>query len=439
MNEESMMRFTLVVLLLAAAVGSANGCGDDDGTTSGTPGSDSGAGATVTTDAATAGVAEASDIAVLEEPQVVPLVTGLRSIWDSFPHRFSLYEMAFAPAEDPTAGGAVTVRNDGGPWGAVDATTFEVGIDVWRTTHLAAAFTSVELEIPPGSEDDGVMFRVRGKASVAAAALDGASERVALIRGWRLSTADYSEPPSFQSDAQLPYEPIDGFTTQGLGISLGEPTLVGDTVEVEVVARHSLGLSDREDMNAAIPQATSWIRVDMVVLGVFGSGAGVERGTTDYFIGSDDYGADTVYEHATAEAQRIELSGVPGSANALFGVTAFDLWLNVEARHDPSCVVIQDETNSWGQEISGPGRYVRELVVGIGETSYDRTSGAGVAQLDLLLTNTSIAKEVGNICLGAEGEVAMVQFDDPNAERLLKQVVTVRADSGETKEQAVTW
>ena len=417
------------------------GCGEDGGSVSTDTASD------VATDTASEGDVRAEDghasdvDATPREAAVVPLVTGIRAIWDAFPHRFSQYEIAFEPDGDGDGadGGTLTLQNDGGPWGAVDATTVEVDLEVWETRQLAVAYASVELEIPPGAEDDGVPYRVRGVATVDAGELAGADDRVAFIRGWRISTVDYTEPPAFQTDSELPYDPIDGFTTQGLGIALGAPVEADGRVEVAVTARNTLGLSDRADMNAAIPQATTWMRVDVVVVGVFGEGAAVTRAGTDYTLGSEEYGSATVYEPASLEEQRVELSGPGGAGRAVFGVTAFDFWVNVDGRHDPECVVIQDEINTWGEAVSGPGRYVREMVVRVGETEYDPASGAGAAHLELMLHNSSVAKEVGNICLGASGEVAMVQFDDAEATRPVKRRETVRVESGDAIEHSVTW
>ena len=359
-------------------------------------------------------------IACGSDPAPVVVPTGLAVHWEILPHRLSIGELT------ASAGGGklvVGARWDGGSFGAVDTPWVTYEAAVWRSDQVAMEEASVTVEIPPGSEVAGVPFSASAAVTVDAGTLQGASAVVALIRGYRISTDDYSVPPDFLSDPDLPYDPVEGYTTQGLGITLGDAVLAADMVTVPVTVRNTLGLSDRGDMNAAIPQATTWVRVDITLIGSFAADATALSAATSYFISAADYGNETVHEPAPVAAQRIELSGTPGLGAALFGLRSVEYWLNVDGHRDPSCLVVQDEINSWGEEISGPGRYVRDLSARLHETSYDPASGVGVVHADLMLSNSSLAKEVGNLCLGASAEVSMLQFEDDGAAEALAPIV----------------
>ena len=367
-----------------------------------------------------------------EVPGNIPIMTGFQVSWDSLPHRISLLELTFESAPDGESG-VVTGRNDGGPFGAIDNTTFDYDLEIWWSPLLAAQAGSVELAITP----DAVDFTTSQTISIPAAELVDATVLVAFLRGFWISTDEYDTPPPFQSDPVLRYDPADGYTTQGIGIALSQPTIDGDNITFEVQARNSLGVADREDMNAAIPQATTWVRVDFVVVGASGANASVTYGETAYTISEETYGQNTVHVHADAEQQRIELVGSSPSSSALFGITAVDYWLNIEGHHDPECEVITEELNYLGEPVSGPGRYVRELSARLNETDYDAATSTGETHLDLFLSNSSLVTEIGNLCLGLEGEVGMLQFDSSDPAPIFQETVTLSAPSSETVTQEV--
>jgi len=374
------------------------------------------------------------------ERQRIPLMTGLQLDWELVPHRLSLLELAYRQHADASRG-TLTARNDGGSFGVIpgEFTSFDYDLQVLDTTHLVAVPGSLELEIPPAVEHPEAPFEAAGELLLPGAALERVQALTAVLAGFRLGTDEYDAPPAFETDPDLPYDPAFGYTTQGLGIRLGAPERRGAQVAVPVAVRNSLGLADRGDMNAAIPEAATWLRVDVLLLGAFGAGAAVTTGTTGYFISGATYGQNSVHQHGTEAEQRIELSGAPGPAAAAFGITAFDLWLNQEGRGDPTCVVQSDPTNYEGEPISGPGRYVRELAVRLGEMTYEPASGRGEALLDMYLTNSSPFKEVGNICLEARGEAVMVQYDDPSTAWRYRGTVEAEAESGQTETQEVPY
>lgn len=374
----------------------------------------------------------------------VPIPSEIESRWDLVPHRLSLLGVTFEAHPEGT-GGTVTGQAAGGAFGALDTPWVRYGLSVWRSRRLASEEASVEIEIPPGAEDDGEPFAASTELTLPAGTLAGAGAVAALIRGFRLSTDQYDEPPPFESDPDLPYAASEGYTSQGLGLWLGPPELDGDEVRLVVRARNSLGPADRADMNAAIPRATTWVRVDLLLVGAFGE-AVATRGETEYDISDPDFGLhEDGHEHAPEEEQRVAIEGVPGPAEALFGLSGLDFWLNVEGRHDPACVVVQDEVNYWGEEVSGPGRYVQVISARLHRWSYVSGSGAGEVLADLMFSNSStlaatgMDTEVGNLCLRARAEVTMLQFDDPEAELSRPDPVDLRLPIGEPASREVAF
>lgn len=367
-------------------------------------------------------------------PVVVP--EELTVQWDMLSHRISLLELGFDPS---ATGGTVRSVNHGGPFGLIDGARARYGLSVWRSERLVAVPGSITIAIEPGAEVDGETFSSVDRAEVPAGALAQATALLGVVRGYRFDTDAYSSPPPFQTDPLLPYDPADGFTTQGIGIALAEPQLEGGVVALEVRVRQSLGQCDRPDMNAAIAQATTWVTVDFTILGVLGEGAAVSRGVTEYTMSTAEYGQATEHVHAPVSDQAVQIDGTPGLGRGLLGVTAFDLWVNVDGHRDPSCVVDQDEINSWGDAVSGPGRYVRELSVRLGAPSYDPASGRGIAALDMFFSNASEFYEVGNQCVGARGEVGLLQFDDTAATETRLGTVEVAVDPAEGGSAEVTF
>ncbi|MBI2895506.1 MAG: hypothetical protein HYY06_18260 [Deltaproteobacteria bacterium] len=344
-----------------------------------------------------------------EEVEVV-VAQELTSRWAILSHRISALELTYDPRTS-----AVAAQNDGGGFGAVDTPEAVYGWTAIRSRELVAAFGSVTIAIPPGSEADGEPFSAVGQVELEREPLREATALVAYLRGYRIDADAYESPPDFETDPDLPYDPVEGYTSQGIGIALGAPAVSDETVGVEVRVRNSLGTSDRADMNAAIPRATTWVRVDVVVVGATGPGGAASRGAVDYFLGVPGWGRGTVQPRAAEELQGFEVSGEPGPAAALLGLTAFDVWVNVDGHHDPDCVVDQDDINSWDEPVSGPGRYLREIGLRIHDSTYDAEAGAARGKLDLYVSTASEYDEIGNLCAGLRGEVGMLQLDDPDA------------------------
>ena len=344
--------------------------------------------------------------------------------WAHMPHRLSVLELS--AGTHPEGGALISGRMDGGPWGELDEVVLRQGVSVVTSRDLAMELGSVILEIPPGSQD----FTAEQVVRMPVGSLAKAKSPVAVFRGLRLDSDEYENPPPFETDPDLPYDPAHGYTTGGLGVWLGEPAIEGGEVVLSARARNTLLTSDRADMNAAIPRATTWLRIDFAVLGTFSGAGQVATGEAETFISAAGYGQNTDHPRPPAEDQEIELDGSPGLDGAVFGLTGFDVWLNVEGQHDPACVVVQDEINSWDEPVSGPGRYVRELSARLLEPTYDPALGTGQVRLDVFLSNASEFKEVGNLCLGTYGQVAMLQYDDPDAARQTPDPAELRPASG---------
>ena len=240
-------------------------------------------------------------------------------------------------------------------------------------------------------------------ATVTDERLASADTLVAFIRGYRIDTDLYEVAPDFAE--RIPYDPALGYTSQGLGIQLGAPAVEGDDIRFAVQARNSLGLSDRADMNEAMSEATTWVRVDYLLVGAFGRSHGA-RAAAEYTLSYATFGQNTVHEHADPSAQEATVTGEPGLPNGLLGLTGFDFWLNVPGRIDPSCV----EVHAMDGIASGPGRYVTELSVRLWDPQYEPGSGRATAKVDMMLSNSSNFTEVGNVCLGLRGEVGLLQF-----------------------------
>jgi hypothetical protein len=347
----------------------------------------------------------------------VTVATELTSRWARLPHRWSRLEIA---SRVDAAALTLTGQNDGGPWGRIDSATNIQGFVEYSAPGLLAVATSTTLSIGPvgvARAGEPAAYTATGKVRLPASVFEGATGLTAWISGFRLSTDEYAKPPPFSTAGEAPYAPGQGYTTQGLGIALGTPTIEDDSVVVPVTVRNSLGLSDRVDMNAAIPQATTWVRVDVQVVGFVGPGrASVTRGTATYTLNNPTYGRGTAHVRATGAQQRVVLTGQPTrtpDAGALFGLSAFDVWVNAPGYSDPACKVIHSASAGAMEGVAGPGRYVTELSARLHSTAFEAATGRGEASLDLFFSNRSAFREEGNLCLAMRGEVAMLQVPVP--------------------------
>jgi len=410
--------FLCVVCGTAAGCNTAPSEGDNSpGRTTGDSGSDT---ASPEINATNSGATDSGATDSVATPVTVTVATELTSRWAKLPHRWSKLEIA---SRVEPAGLTLTGQNDGGPWGQIDSVTNLHSFVEYSAPGLVAAATSTTLSIAPvgpAKAGDPAAYTARGAVTLPAAAWTGATGLTAWISGFRLSTDEYAAPPPFATASENAYPPDQGYTTQGLGIALGTPAIDGDRVVVPVTVRNSLGLSDRVDMNAAIPQATTWIRVDVQVVGFNGAAtqptATVTRGTAAYVLNNPTYGTGTEHVRATGAQQKVVLTGQPTGttgAGALFGLSAFDVWVNAVGYSDPACKIIQSASAGAMEGVEGPGRYVTELSARLHSTVFEAATGRGEASVDLYFSNRSAFREEGNLCLAMRGEVAMLQVPVP--------------------------
>ena len=264
------------------------------------------------------------------EPQRVLVSTELTTQWKLLPHRVSLLEIASHPEADSVT---LVGENEGGAFAIFDEVKNRQAFTSYVGDALRSVEASVLIEIPGPGSTLPEEFVASGEARAAAGALGKSEALVAFVRGFRISTDEYTEPPAFASDPDLPYDPAEGFTTQGIGIQLGDPALDGDDIVVPVSARNSLGPADRPDMNAAIPDASSWMRVDLVIVGARGASSAAHRGEVSYTLSTASYGKNTEHPHADGAAQSLTVSGTPGLSAGLIGLSGFDIWLNAPGSH----------------------------------------------------------------------------------------------------------
>ena len=229
----------------------------------------------------------------------VVITTELYQRWRDLPHRISRVELTSSPLTEGT-GLRVTAQNDGGAAGVFDRPRVRIGADRWASSRLRSVEGSVVVEIPPHDPTMPALHAASVTASVTAPELAGASSVVAYIRGYRIDTNLYDTPPDFEE--RIPYDPGYGYTTQGVGIQLGEPSVSGSEITFDVRARNSLGLADRPDMNEAMAEATTWVRVDYVVVGAFGR-SNTSRGEAEYTLSYATFGTETAHPHASPATQ----------------------------------------------------------------------------------------------------------------------------------------
>lgn len=370
-------------------------------------------------------------------PAPVVVTHELTTDWEIYPHRISQLELTFEA--DGARRGELVAQAAGGPFGALDTPSAFYGLEYWSSSALVAVHGSRTVEIPPDSTDGGEAFAASVSEERVIPELADTDDQVALIRGFRIDTDRYDQNPSWVTD--IPYDPGNGYTTQGLGISLGDPQVDADgRLAFDIRVRNSLGTADRADMNEAIPQATTWIRVDYIVIGCRGTCEVAGNGVS-YTLSTAEYGEDTVHPHGSDAEQTFYTDAAPGSSSthALFGVTGFDVWVNQDAYKDPACEVVQDDVNFEGDPVSGPGRYMTTFSVRLRDLAHDAGSGEGTGKLDLFFSNSSSFREIGNLCLGVAGTVGMLQFDDAQAEQVTFDTFGLSFTADERFTSEVSW
>ena len=182
---------------------------------------------------------------------------------------------------------------------------------------------------------------------------------------------------------------------------------------IDVFARNRLAISDREDMNAAIAQATTWMRIDLLALGT-PSDVSVSRTNANYTLSYPDFGSQTEHPHANENQQTITFESQANTSVLGFGIQSFDLSINVDGLFHADCEVLSEEVNFWNEEISGPGRYLKEFTTSLSGVTPQNDESVQ-AQFDLHISNSSAMNEVGNICAGLQGRAILLRAPDASA------------------------
>ena len=363
-----------------------------------------------------------------EETDVV-FPTFLSMSWENLPHRLSQLELTANFQDSPAS---LTTQNDGGDFGSFDYPVAEYRFATNTHVAMSQAHGSVDLLISP-SEDHASSdaFLTTTTVEIPTSELNSATNAAAMIRGFRIDTDRYDSPPEFSEREELPYEPALGYTTSGFGISISQPKLVGSHWEFTIQARNRLGIGDRPDMNLAMQEALSWIRVDYTIIGAPNS-VHIDYATTSYTQSHQEFGANTEHPAPSAEEQQIQFAPRPDTNILGYGLTGFDITVNVPGAYDSeSCTPEHEELNAWGESVGGPGRYIRSFTAGIHSISHDSGKGDTSAQINLHFSNSSALREIGNLCLGLRGSAALYRSTLPAVNSPQEVITKLDYTSGE--------
>ncbi len=341
------------------------------------------------------------DDAAMPDYAVVP--SGLEEQWKLLPHRFSHLDLRLLPAAG-AKGWRLTVRNDGGPWGAIDNTSFRLDYRVASAVGLSMKHGEVKIRIPAGASSASQKVTVTGPPAAASSA--------PVLRGLLLSTYDYAAPPPCKDS----YDPAHGFTSSGLGVRLRNASFSGGVATFTAEVNNSLSPCDRfdaskkDDMNGAMKKADTWITVAYSVL-FLPAGSTVTPGSGQHSLSYAEYGvaAPAVKQPALAE-RTVTIKGKPGASQALVGLQGFDFISNSSSKLVAGCTVKQLA------DCKGTGRYIRTVRARASLGSMDKTTGEAKVELDLMFANKTSsgmgAIEKGSMCVQASGDVVLIQLPD---------------------------
>jgi hypothetical protein len=246
------------------------------------------------------------------------LLTGWSYGWERQAHRISYLRTRLEPDSSLALGfigGTFTTGEDGN-----DTPDYRVRYEKVTTTEAAFATASVEAEVGPDGELDAV---AHGSTSGANADLGDWTDTIAFLSGFEIDT-DTAQNADYPHD----YDPADGYTSNGFGFTAGEPSIGPDGIDVPITGQVRWGPQDREDMNAAIPYATTHVRVDVTVVAYDGTlaTADLDR-TVDYGEGDPDAPAWVDTDEAPMELDA-DVSG--RGRDGFVGWTSFDLGANLD-------------------------------------------------------------------------------------------------------------
>lgn len=363
-------------------------------------------------------------------PVETQIPTGMNLGWKSLPHRIAATELTTSlKQQNPT----ITVQNDGGDFGAMDTATANYQTISIAHPELVIEEISAIFVIEPAIDSTQADAYLQTQTLDLPASLNSSDNVAVVVRGFRIDTNLYESEPTFQNDEDLPYDPALGYTTGGFGMGSADPVRTESGWSIEAFARNRLAVSDREDMNAAIELATTWVRVDFLVIGL-PDDVSLSRADTSYTLSYPDFGSQTEHPHADTDKQTIAFESLPGTNVLGFGIQSFDLSINVAGLFDTDCEVLSEEINFWNQEINGPGRYLREFTTALSDVAAQE-DGSATALFDLHISNSSAMNEVGNICAGLSGRALLLRTPGAPAPTITNR--KLQFDSGITLEDSL--
>ena len=264
------------------------------------------------------------------EPVHALVLSGWEYEWEQLSHRVSLLRVDLqqdATADIALIGGSYTTGQD-----ASDTPNYRIG---WSDIGVpGATFTEANGEWVVGPE---------GSSTVAllVEAPENCENVTAYLNGFSIET-DIPQSADYPAD----YDPALGYTSNGFGFSLSEPTNTDGVLAVDATASIRWAPQDREDMNAAIPFAQTGVSARVL----FACYAGDTVTVT--VSGSADYPFEPAYTEQPPMIVPLDASGDAAGAasDGVLGNTGFNLdaaFTNVDGSD------AGDYLRSFGMELTG--------------------------------------------------------------------------------------
>lgn len=270
------------------------------------------------------------------------LLTGWHYEWELLSHRVSLLRAGVEPDSSLQLGLV------GGTW-----STGEEGSDTPFYTMRVEHVRTPDAWFQTGTIDLSV-----GPEGSAQATIDVADELpetdglVAFIRGFTINT-DVEQSADYPDN----YDPSYGYTSQGFGFGLGTPVRSGGQIQVPVEASVRWAPQDRDDMNGAIPYATTGVEVAYTLVAYNGSIESAElENEAEYPVENPDA---SIWSYTDQPPMEQPLSFAGDGREGFVGWTRFDLGAN--------------QTGEWSEE----GDYLRAFGVEAIPTADDKGSWEG--------------------------------------------------------------
>lgn len=232
--------------------------------------------------------------------------------WDTLGHRISYLEVEANPE------GGATMGHVGGDWSTgetfTDAPLYRVRMSRVISPSWVVVQGETELTVGPKGE-------LSVTEQVDDAALAAQPEHVVLLRGFAMDTV-VEQSDDYPADV---YDPAYGYTSRGFAFSAENvhATAQGVVFDLDAVIRWAP--QDRDDMNAAVPYATTGVRVAWTAIGFEGEAA------------HQDFSASAIWPHTPPYSPQppfgeedLPLSLSSGTPAGVIGLSAFDLRVDAQ-------------------------------------------------------------------------------------------------------------